>query len=205
MNTSGECRHSCLIPVSWKKAFSLKVLGMIIISAFFLSCSLSGCCYLAAKSCSGLWESIDCSPLYSLVHGICQARILKRVATSQSRGSSWLRDQAHTSYIGRWTLYHWATQEATLGYCCSVAQSCQTLCDPMDCSMPGSRVLHHLPEFAHTHVRWMPSNHLCNHVLLLPSIFPSIRVFSTESSHQVTKILELQLQHQPYQWIFSIE
>ena len=36
---------------------------------------------------------------------------------------------------------------------CSVAQSCLTLCDPMDCSMPGFPVLHHLPEFAQTHVR----------------------------------------------------
>ena len=36
--------------------------------------------------------------------------------------------------------------------CCSVAQSCPTLCDPMDCSMPGFLVLHHLPEFGQTHV-----------------------------------------------------
>ena len=34
----------------------------------------------------------------------------------------------------------------------SVAQSCLTLCDPMDCSMPGLPVLHYLPEFAQTHV-----------------------------------------------------
>ena len=36
--------------------------------------------------------------------------------------------------------------------CCSVAQSCLTLCDPMNCSMPGFSVLHHLQEFAQTHV-----------------------------------------------------
>ena len=36
--------------------------------------------------------------------------------------------------------------------CCSVAQSCPALCDPMDCSTPGFPVLHHLPEFAQTHV-----------------------------------------------------
>ena len=36
--------------------------------------------------------------------------------------------------------------------CCSVAQSCLTLCDPMDCSTPGFSVLHHRPEFPHTHV-----------------------------------------------------
>ena len=36
--------------------------------------------------------------------------------------------------------------------CCSVAQSCPTLCYPMDCSRPGFPVLHYLPEFAQTHV-----------------------------------------------------
>ena len=48
----------------------------------------------------------------------------------------------------------------------------------------------------------MPSNHLilCR-PLLLPSIFPSVRVFFS-SSHQVARVLELQLQHQSFQWIF---
>ena len=39
--------------------------------------------------------------------------------------------------------------------CCSVAQSCLTLCSPMDCSMLGFPVLHYLPEFAKTHVHWV--------------------------------------------------
>ena len=39
--------------------------------------------------------------------------------------------------------------------CCSVAQSCLTLCDPMDCSTPGFPVLHHLLELAQTHVCWV--------------------------------------------------
>ena len=59
-----------------------------------------------------------------------------------------------------------------------------TLCDPMDCSMPGFTVLHCLPEFAQIHVieSVMPSNHLiiCYPLLLPPSIFPSIRVLSNE-------------------------
>ena len=58
------------------------------------------------------------------------------------------------------------------------------LCDPKDCSMPGFPV-HQLPEFTQTDVHWvtMPPNHiiLCHPLLLLPSIFPSIRVFSNES------------------------
>ena len=67
----------------------------------------------------------------------------------------------------------------------SVAQSCLTLCDPMVCSTPGLPVHHQFPQHAQTHVieSVMPSNHLilCHPLLLLPSIFPSIRVFSNES------------------------
>ena len=66
-----------------------------------------------------------------------------------------------------------------------VAQSCPTLCDPRDCSMPSFPVHHQLPEFTQTHVIELVvlSNHpiLCCPLLLLPSIFPSIRVFSNES------------------------
>ena len=39
--------------------------------------------------------------------------------------------------------------------CCPFAQLCPTLCDPMHCSKPGFPVLHHLPEFAQTHVHWI--------------------------------------------------
>ena len=68
---------------------------------------------------------------------------------------------------------------------CSVAKSCSTLCDSMDCNIPGFPVLHHLPEFVQTHAHEsvMPSNYLilCRHLLFLSSIFPHIRVFSNES------------------------
>ena len=69
--------------------------------------------------------------------------------------------------------------------CCSVVQSCLTHCDPMNCSTPGFPVHHQLPEFAQTHIHEsvMPPNHLVlsRPLLLLPSIFRSIRVFSSES------------------------
>ena len=68
----------------------------------------------------------------------------------------------------------------------SVAQSCLTLCAPMDCSMPGLLVHHQLQEFIQfmSIELVMPSNHLilCHPLLLMPSIFPSIRVFSNESA-----------------------
>ena len=71
-------------------------------------------------------------------------------------------------------------------YCCLVAQLCLTLCDPMDCSTPGFPVLHHLLELLKlmSIESVMPFNHLilCHSLLLLPSIFPSIRVFSNESA-----------------------
>ena len=67
----------------------------------------------------------------------------------------------------------------------SVAQSCPTLCDPLDCSTPGFPVHHRLSELTQTQSieSVMPYSHLilCRPLLLLPSIFPSIRVFSNES------------------------
>ena len=69
----------------------------------------------------------------------------------------------------------------------SVAQSCLTFCDPMDCSTPGFPVHHQLPELAQIHVHWVsdaiqPSHPLSSFRLkIVPSIFPSIRVFSNES------------------------
>ena len=68
----------------------------------------------------------------------------------------------------------------------SVAQSCLTLCDPMNRSTPGLPVHHHLPEFTQTHVHQVsePSSHLilCRPLLLLPPVPASIRVFSNEST-----------------------
>jgi len=68
----------------------------------------------------------------------------------------------------------------------SVAQSCPALCDPMNHRIPGLPVHHQLPESTQTHVleSVMPSNHLILYhpLLLLPSIFPSIRVFSNDSA-----------------------
>ena len=67
----------------------------------------------------------------------------------------------------------------------SVAQSCPTLCDPTNGSTPGLPVHHQLPKSSQTHVLWVGDaiQHLilCHPLLLLPSILPSIRVFSNES------------------------
>ena len=83
-----------------------------------------------------LWDPMDCSPPGSSVRGVFQSRILEWVIISFCRGSLRPRDWTHIFCIGRWILYHWATWEAP----CLVAQSCPTLCDPVDCSLPGCSV-----------------------------------------------------------------
>ena len=74
----------------------------------------------------------------------------------------------------------------SLGCCCSVAQSCPTLCDPMACSMPGLPDLHHIPEFTQTHVHRVGDAIQPSHPLSSPyppaPIPPSIRVFSNGSA-----------------------
>ena len=65
--------------------------------------------------------------------------------------------------------------------CCSVTQSCLTLCDHRNCSMPGFPVLHYLPEFAQSHVHWVGDTIQPSNPLSLP--FPAlIRVFFSEST-----------------------
>ena len=92
--------------------------------------------------------------------------------------------------------------------CCSVTQLCSTLCNPVDCSTSGFPVLHHLPEF---YSNSCPLSQWCH-----PTISSSVTPFSSCiqsfpgsvfqwvcSSHQVAKVLEIQLQHQSFQWILS--
>ena len=71
--------------------------------------------------------------------------------------------------------------------CCSAAQLCLTIFSPTDCCMPGFPVLYCPPEFAQTHVHWAyPTiSSSIPLLLLLPSILPSIRVFSKESALRI--------------------
>ena len=84
--------------------------------------------------------------------------------------------------------------------CCSFDKLCLMLWDLMDCNTPGFLVLHYLPEFAHIHVHWVsdtiqPSYSLSPPLFPLPSIFPSIRVFSNEPALCI---------RWPKYWSFSI-
>ena len=93
----------------------------------------------------------------------------------------------------------------------SVAQSCPTLCDPMDCSMSGFPVHHQLPELAQTHVHWVNDAIQPSNLLSSPSP-PAFNLSQHQglfkwvsSSHQVAKVLEFQLQHQYFQWTPRID
>ena len=124
------------------------------------------------------------------VHGISQARILERVAISFSRGSFWPRDWTNIFCVGSEILYHWTTREVQylfsvqFSHCCvwlfgtpwtEACQASLSITNPQSPPKPMSIE------------SVMPSSHLilCPPLLLLPSIFPSIRVFSNESALRI--------------------
>ena len=94
-----------------------------------------------------------------------------------------------------------------------VAQSlsCVRLCNPIDCSMPGFPVLHHLLELAQTDVQWVgdamqPSHPLSSSSPPIFNLYHYQDLFHWVGSLcQVAQILELQLQHQSFQWIFRVD
>ena len=93
----------------------------------------------------------------------------------------------------------------------SFTQSCLSLCDPMDCSMPVFPVHHQLRELAQTHVHQVSDAIQLSHPLLSPSP-PAFSLSQHQSlfqwvssSHQVAKVLEFQLQHQSFEWIFRTD
>ena len=86
-------------------------------------------------------------------------------------------------------------------HCCLVAKSCLALCCLMNCSTPGFPVFHYLLEFAETHVHWVGDGIQPSHPLLPPSP-PALNLFQHQGifqwagfSHQVARVLEVQLQH----------
>ena len=110
-------------------------------------------------------------------------------------------------YIYSWiTLSHtWINHQFS-----SVAQSCLTLCDLMDCSAPAFHVRHQLSELAQIHVHWVSDTIQPSHPVWSPS--PAFNLSQNQglfqwvsSSHQVAKVLEFQLQHQSFQWIFRTD
>ena len=113
-------------------------------------------------------------------------------------GSQWLN-------LNLITVEFWEIHLISLGSVSIVIKTCVTLCNPMDCSIPGSSVLHYLPEFAQIHVHLVTDAIQPSHPLSPPS--PPVLNLSQHqdlfqwagSSHQVAKVLKLQ--HQSFQWI----
>ena len=133
-------------------------------------------------------------------HGILQARILEWVAMPLSRP----RDRTFIFCIAGRFFTIWATREAH--QFSSVTQSCPTLCDPMDHSMPALPVHHQLPQFTQTHVHCVGDAIQPSHPLSSPSP-PALNLSQNQGLfkwvrflHQVTKLLEFQLQPQSFQW-----
>ena len=93
----------------------------------------------------------------------------------------------------------------------SVAQQCLILCNPVDCGTPGLPVHHQLLELAQTHIQGVSDAMQPSHPLSPP--FPPAFNLSQHqglfpwvgSLHQVARVLELQLQHQSFQWIFRMD
>ena len=118
----------------------------------------------------------------------------------------WLRLYSCSPCVCLYVLQPW--------YCCSVAKSCPTLCDRMGCSTPGFPVLHHFTEFAQIHVHWVGDAIKPSHPLS-PFSPPALNLSGkgsfqglfqwVTSSYMVAKVLELQLQHHSFQWVFRVD
>ena len=175
----------------------------------------SCCLTLPLITWKGKWKSpghvwlcdyVDCSLPGSSVHGIGQARTLEWVTILFSNASSQPRNWTQVSQIADRFFTVWATREAQINQFSSVAQSCPTLCNPMNCSTPGLPVYHQLPEFTQTHVHRVgdaiqPSHPLSSPPPPAPNPSQHQGLFQlVSSSHEVAKVLEFQLQHQSFQW-----
>ena len=156
------------------------------------------------SSISCLENSMDREALWATVHGV------KKTWTWLS---NWAHTHTHTHRHNELTrskyfwsqLRFWKTVLAkkalawTLNQIRSVAQSCPTLCDPMNCSMPGLPVHHQLQEFTQTHLHRVSDTIQPSHPLSSPSPpapnpsqHQSLFQWVT-SSHEVAKVLEFQL------------
>ena len=151
---------------------------------------------------------MDCSPPGSSVHGIFQVRNIGVGCHFFLQGifSKW-GSNLHLMFAG--LFYHWATRGA-LKVSCSVAKSYLTLCNPMDCSTRSPCPSLPLRVCSHS----CSLNQWCHPIILSPvtcfSFFINLPwhqpLFQWVGSlHHIVKVLDLQLQHQLFQWIFMID
>ena len=174
-----SCGFGKIFPLFLNWIFKKFILLKKFKEALFKQClSLCVLC-LVTHSCPALCDLMDCGRPGSSIYGILQARIQEWVAMLSCKGAS----QSRSPALQVDSLLSEPPGKPLITF--SSVQSCPTHCDPMDWSTPGFPVHHQLPEFTQTHVHWVgdaiqPPDPLCP-LLLLPSIFPRIRVFSNES------------------------
>ena len=112
------------------------------------------------------------------------------------------------SFWMNWSLTNLLLTSTPINQFSSVPQLCPTLSDPMNCNTPDFTALHQLLEVAQTHAHWVgdtskPSHPLSTTSPLAFNLSQHQGLFQwVSSSHQVAKVLEFQLQHQSFQWIF---
>ena len=121
--------------------------------------------------------------------------------------SLWPHGLQPTRLLGPWEFPGKSTGVGSHCLLRSVTQSCPTLCDPIDCSMPGFPVHHHLSEFAQIHIHWVSDGIQPSHPQSPPPP-PALNLSQHQglfqwvgSLHKVAKVLEVQLQ---YQSLFDI-
>ena len=141
-------------------------------------------CVKDAQSCLTL-----CDPMHYTVHGILQARILEWVAFPISRGSSQTRDRTQISCIAGRFFTSWAIREAHGYQFSSLLSHVQLFATPWTTARQASLSITNscsLLTFMSIELV-MPFKHLilCHPLLLMPSIFPSIRVLSNESVRRI--------------------
>ena len=145
-----------------------------------------------------------CSPPGSSIHGILQARILEWIAISFSRGSPWPRDWTQASRIASRCFNLWATREVPLLIISSVQFSCSVMSNSLQ---PHESQHARPPSPSPTPGVYSKSCLLSRwcHPAISSSVAPNPSQHQgllqwVNSSHEVAKVLEFQLQHQSFQW-----
>ena len=164
----------------WKNSFSIKI---------YISCGM-----IVMTTDTVVWE---------------QKHLWGRnlvLSTAESSALNPIKSQISISI-----LFHSANSVIISVQFSSVTQSCLTLCDPMNRSTPGLPVHHQLPESTQTHVHQVGDAIQPAHPLSSPSP-PTFNLSYHQglfkwvnSLHQVSKVLQFQLQHQSFQWIFRTD
>ena len=154
---------------------SFVTLNFLLLFAWIESCKD---CY--SVSLNIYWTPV-CGTLYNVHRLVSEESVTYFQGFSKSDGRTFSSNGCPlTPYV------HSGSPSQIRVCCCSVAKSCPTLCNSMDCSPPGSSVFHCLLKFVQSHVHWVSDAIQPSHPLSSPSpfasVFPSMRVFSSESA-----------------------